>query len=117
MNKLNSIDELLTHIKDVQLNVMNLSSDSLMKMSSFMEKNNLEIDDDISTALQYQDIISQQLSATIEAIDSIKEVLDIEDNSELQDKLNLILQEAKDKKNRFSGNSIEDSSDDEIEFF
>jgi hypothetical protein len=117
MNKLNSIDELLTHIKDVQLDVMKLSSDSLMKMSSFMEKNNLEIDDNISTVLQYQDIISQQLSATIEAIDSVKEILNIEDNSELQDKLNLILQEAKDKKNRFSGNSTQDSSDDEIEFF
>ncbi|MCD4667143.1 MAG: hypothetical protein K8R44_00855, partial [Sulfurimonas sp.] len=65
---LNSVDNLLEHIQDVQEDVISLSNDSLLKMSSYIEANNLEVDDDISTALQYQDIITQQLTATMEAI-------------------------------------------------
>jgi len=128
---LNSVDNLLEHIKEVQENVIGLSSDSLLKMSSYIEKNQLEIDDDMSTALQFQDIITQQLSATIEAIDSMRTSINIfshayeEDEnmvkdsiSKLQDKLNSTLEDAKDKKNRFSGKTAQDNADnDEIEFF
>jgi len=128
---LNAVDELLEHIKEVQLDVIELSTDSLLKMSSFIEKNKLEIDEDISTSLQYQDIITQQLNASIEAIDSMKssinrfnyayesdENLVNESMQKLQEKLSLTLQEAKDKKNRFSGKTAEhDAPSDEIEFF
>ena len=128
---LNSVDELLQHIKDVQSDVIELSNDSLLKMSSFIEKNSLEIDEDISTALQYQDIITQQLNASIEAITSMQKSMqvfthayEIDENlaneslSKLQEKLTATLQEAKDKKNRFSGKSAHDSVEtDEIEFF
>ena len=128
---LNSIEELLTHIQDVQEDVIGLSTDSLLKISSFIEKNNLEIDEDVATALQYQDIISQQLNATIEAIDSIKmnisrfshlyksdENLAVESMNKLHDKLNATLNDAKDKKDRFSGKFADSSEEvDEIEFF
>ncbi len=128
---LNAVDELLEHIKEVQLDVIELSTDSLLKMSNFIEKNKLEIDEDISTSLQYQDIITQQLNASIEAIDSMKssinrfnhafesdENLVNESMQKLQEKLSLTLQEAKDKKNRFSGKTAEqDAPSDEIEFF
>ncbi len=128
---LNAVDELLEHIKEVQLDVIELSNDSLLKMSSFIEKNKLEIDEDISTSLQYQDIITQQLNASIEAIDSMKssinrfnhayesdENLVNESMQKLQEKLSVTLQEAKDKKNRFSGKTAEhDAPSDEIEFF
>jgi len=130
MVMLDSIDELLSHIKDVQLDVMQLSNESLMKMSGFIEKNGLEIDDDIATALQYQDIITQQLTATNEAIESIRKSIDIfshafkhdeglaqESMLKLKEKLNTTLQEAKDKKSRFSGKSADENADDEIEFF
>jgi len=130
MMMLDSIDELLEHIKEVQVDVMELSNESLMKMSSFMEKNNLEIDEDISTALQYQDIITQQLTATNEAINSMKKSIDIfshayksdeglanESIVKLKDKLNATLQDAKDKKSRFSGKHATEHADDEIEFF
>jgi len=130
MIMLKSVDELLSHIVDVQKDVIELSNESLMKMSSFMEKNNLEIDDDISTALQYQDIITQQLNASIEAIESMKisierfshayksdENLVEQSMLKLQEKLNATLKEAKDKKNRFSGKSAINNADDEIEFF
>jgi len=128
---LNSVDELLEHIKEVQLDVIDLSNQSLLSMSSYIEKNNLEIDEDISTALQYQDIITQQLNATIEAMESMKksihrfnhafesdENLANESLTKLQEKLTLTLQDAKEKKNRFSGKLVEDNTDtDEIEFF
>ena len=37
--------------------------------------------------------------------------------AKLKEKLNSTLQEAKEKKSRFSGKSAESSADDEIEFF
>ena len=130
MMMLDSIDELLVHIKEVQLDVIDLSNESLMKMSSFMEKNGLEIDEDISTALQYQDIVTQQLNASIEAIDSMKKSIEIfshafksdeglanESLAKLQEKLTATLQEAKDKKSRFSGKHAPEHAEDEIEFF
>ena len=130
MMMLDSIDELLQHIKEVQSDVMELSNESLMKMSSFIEKNNIEIDEDISTALQYQDIITQQLTATNEAIDSMKKSIEIfshayksdeglanESIAKLKEKLNATLQDAKDKKSRFSGKHAAEHADDEIEFF
>ena len=128
---INSFDNLLVHIKEVQEDVIGLSNESLLKMSAYIDKNKLEVDDDILTALQYQDIITQQLSATIEAIDSMRnsmsrfsfayeqdENLAKESMNKLQEKLSLTLEEAKDKKNRFSGKTAEDDAEnDEIEFF
>ena len=128
---LKSVDELLEHIKDVQTSVKNLSSDSLMNMSAFMEKNKLEVDDDIAIAFQYQDIITQQLDASIEAINSMRSSIEIFSHAfksdedlangsllKLQEKLSIALQEAKEKKERFAGQTAGTSSDnDEIEFF
>ena len=80
--------------------------------------------------MQYQDIITQQLNATIEAIDSMRSSIEIfshaykndedlvsESMKKLQEKLNITLQDAKDKKDRFSGKSVLENADDEIEFF
>jgi len=128
---LKSVDALLEHIKDVQSSVKSLSNDSLMGMNSFIQKNNLEIDDEIATAFQYQDIITQQLDASLEAIDSMRSSIEIFSHAfksdedlangslmKLQEKLNTALEEAKEKKARFSGKSNGDVSEsDEIEFF
>ena len=128
---LNTVDELLGHIKEVQKDVIELSTDSLLKISSFIEKNKIEIDEELSTALQYQDIITQQLNASNEAISSMKSSLDRfnhayvsdenlvnESMQKLQEKLCNTLKEAKDKKNRFSGKTAQnDALTDEIEFF
>ncbi len=128
---LDSVEELLTHIKEVQIDSIKLSSESLLMISNFIEKNNIEIDDDVATALQYQDIISQQLSAIVEAIDSVESDIDrfnhsdktdeglaVESVKKLQEKLSMTIKDAKDKKNRFSGKSAGDKTDfDEIEFF
>ncbi len=128
---LNSMDELLSHIKEVQQDVIQLSSESLLMISNFIEKNGLEVDNDVATALQYQDIISQQLNATIEAINSVQSSMDrfshsyqmdenlvVESMKKFQDKLSVVLCEAKDKKSRFSGKFANgDAQTDEIEFF
>ena len=127
---LESVDSLLAHIEEVQKDVTSLSNESLLKMSGYIEKHQLEVDDDISTALQYQDIITQQLSATTEAIDSMRasirrfshafssdENLAQDSMQKLQEKLNITLAEAKDKKNRFSGKTSDNEATDEIEFF
>ncbi len=127
---LESVEELLTHIKDVQIDAIKLSSDSLLMISNYIEKNNLEVDDDVAKALQYQDIISQQLTAIIEAIDSVQsnidrfnhshktdETLAVDSIKKLQEKLATTINDAKDKKNRFSGKSTDNTDFDEIEFF
>jgi hypothetical protein len=130
MIMLDSIEELLTHIQSVQNDVIELSGDSLLKMSAFIEQNSIEIDDNISTALQYQDIITQQLTATNEAIESMKKSMAVfthaykndeglvaQSMKELQEKLNSTLAEARDKKSRFSGKHTSEYADEEIEFF
>lgn len=130
MVMLESINDLLHHLKDVQQDVVNLSSDSLLKMSSYIEKNGLEIDDELASALQYQDIITQQLNASIEAIEQVQSSIELfmhtykSDESmmtqsmrKLQEKLEYSLAEAKEKKQRFAGKSIQDTNDDGIEFF
>ncbi len=128
---LNAVDELLEHIHEVQTSVKSLSSDSLMNMNSFMQKNNLEIDDEIATAFQYQDIITQQLDASLEAIESMRKSIAVFSHAyksdealangslaKLQEKLQSTLQEAKEKKERFSGNANGSGAEnDEIEFF
>lgn len=127
---LESVDSLLEHIEEVQKDVTVLSNDSLLKMTKYIETHKLEVDDDISTALQYQDIITQQLDATIEAIESMRgsikrfthafsndETLAQDSMNKLQEKLNKTLADAKDKKDRFSGKTAGDTASDEIEFF
>ncbi len=131
MKFLNSINDLLDHIKNVENDTIELSRDSSIKIASFIERNKLEVDDDVAEALQYQDIISQQLSATIEAIESVQssinlfehsskndEVIAIESIGKLHKKLNDSLEKAKDRRKAFSGKVLaEDDVEDGIEFF
>ena len=125
-----SLDELLEHIKEVEQETITLSKESQMKFSSFIERNNIELDDEAIEAMQYQDIISQQLSATIEAINVVQVNLKefahnfIEDEkkldssaSMLKGKLDKVLEDAKNKKDAFSGHVKDKDDKHEIEFF
>ena len=127
---LNSVDMLLEHIKNVQEDVINLSHDSIIKINGFIEKHTLEPDDEILTAIQYQDIVTQQLNATIEAIESMRSSIEVfsrtyksdenlanENIIKLEENLNATFKEAQDKKDRFSGKSALENADDAIEFF
>lgn len=126
---LHSIDNLLEHIKEVQQDTIKLSQDSTMMLSKFIEENDLVLDDNASVSIQYQDIISQQLSATIDAIESVQKSIHVFENAyksdeivatgsieKLQTKLKKTLDEAKRKRDAFSGKLIHDDQD-EIEFF
>ena len=129
MNMLNSINELLSHIKEVELDTIQMSQDSMIILSEFIEKNNIELDDNAVKSLQYQDIISQQLTATIEAIQSVQKSIEIFENAYKSDeqmasdsfeKLHLKLfkavDKAKDRREAFSG-KLGSQDQDEIEFF
>lgn len=125
-----SLHELLEHIKQVEQDTIKISKESQLKLSSFMEKNGMQLDDEAAEAMQYQDIISQQLTATIEAIEvvqknllmfshSFKEDERIADDSvvKLRAKLGSVLEEAKAKKAAFSGHIQNKSDEYDIEFF
>ena len=125
-----SLNELLEHIKQVEKDTINISREAQMKLSAFMEKKNIELDDDAAEALQYQDIVSQQLSATIEAIELVQKNLQmfahmfkedekIADDSvdKLRVKMKAVLEDAKAKKEAFSGHIKDKSDENEIEFF
>ena len=127
---LTSMLEILKHIKEVEGDVVELSKDSMMNISNFLSKSNIELDGKVIEALQHQDIISQQLSATTEAIDSVEKNINVylhalrEDTGiisngldKLHNKLSKSLDEAKSKKSAFSGKSLDSSAQEEIEFF
>lgn len=129
MTMLSSINELLTHIKEVEMDTIQMSQDSMIMLSEFLEKNSIELDENAAKSLQYQDIISQQLNATIEAIDSVQNSIKIFENAyqfdekivnDSLDKLNVKLKStlkiAKDRREAFSG-KLGSQTQDEIEFF
>jgi uncharacterized damage-inducible protein DinB len=125
-----TLNDLLEHIKQVELDTITLSQEAQLKISNFIEKNKLELDDEAAEALQYQDIVSQQLSATIEAIETVQTTLKVyahnfnEDEKVadssiaiLRKKLDGVLDTAKAKKEAFSGHTKSNNDEHEIEFF
>ena len=126
---LSSISELLTHIKEVEEDIIRMSQDSILALSDFIEKNSIELDENAAKSLQYQDIISQQLRATIDAIDSVQKSIKIFENAyqsdekiandsvkKLNAKLSKTLSMAKDRRDAFSG-KLGSEDQEEIEFF
>jgi predicted adenine nucleotide alpha hydrolase (AANH) superfamily ATPase len=121
-----TLKQLLDHVKMVETEAMELSKDSQMRITAFIEKHNLHPDDETLEAMQYQDIISQQLSATVEAIEGMQEYLDhfnvalkTEDEKGVEaavEKLEHALARAKEKHSGFGG-KMHHGDDDGIEFF
>lgn len=129
MKILSSVNTLLSHIREVETNVIELSRESMLILCKAIEKNGIKLDEESVKALQYQDIISQQLNATIEAIESVQKSINIFESahqsdeqimndslSKLQTKLNGAIVTAKDRAEAFSGNVHKDD-EDSIEFF
>jgi len=127
---LRSVNELLSHIKEVEQDTIQMSQDSMIMLDTFLEENKIELDDNAIKALQYQDIISQQLSATIDAIDSVQKSINIFENAyksdeqiasdsldKLHSKLTDAITKAKDRRDAFSGKLGHKDESDEIEFF
>ncbi len=66
------LDDLLEHIKQVESETMALSRDAQLRLTAFIDAAQLVPDDATLEAMQYQDIVSQQLGATVETIESIQ---------------------------------------------
>ncbi|HEX5671059.1 MAG TPA: hypothetical protein VFX66_05930 [Sulfuricurvum sp.] len=130
MQFLNTLNGLLNHVKTVERETIELTQEAQLRMVRFIDKNGLTLDDETLEAMQYQDIIAQQLSATIEAIESAQEHMHFfmhafnEDDSiaaqsieKMDGKLTAALEKAKEKYSAFSGKVHCEDDDNGIEFF
>lgn len=130
MQFLHTLNGLLEHIKTVERETIDLTYEAGLRYVRYFEKNHLHPDNDTLEAMQYQDIISQQLNATIEAIESAQEHMQYfihafsqddeiaaQSIEKMQYKLTNALEQAKEKHGRFSGQVNREDDEDGIEFF
>ncbi|MCL4431287.1 MAG: hypothetical protein M1300_03095 [Epsilonproteobacteria bacterium] len=130
MQFLHTLNGLLEHVKSVERETIALTQEAQLRFVRFLDKNGLSVDDETLEAMQYQDIIAQQLSATIEAIESAQEHMQYfihafsEDDAiaaqsieRMHGKLTNALEKAKEKHSAFSGKVNREDDDDGIEFF
>lgn len=126
---LSTLNTLLEHIKSVERETIELSQESQLRMVQLIKKNGITPGDDMIEALQYQDIIAQQLSATIEAIESVQadvqyfllalnkdDTMASENINKMESKLTMALDKAREKRAAFGGKLHHEAVDD-IEFF
>jgi hypothetical protein len=127
---LTTLNGLLEHIKTVERETIVLTQEAQLRIVRFIEKNKMQVDDETLEAMQYQDIIAQQLSATIEAIESAQEHMQYfihafthddqtaaQSIEKMQGKLTNALEKAKEKHSAFSGKVNREDDEDGIEFF
>jgi hypothetical protein len=130
MQFLQTLDGLLEHIKTVERETIILTQEAQLRMVRFIEKNKMTVDDETLEAMQYQDIIAQQLSATIEAIESAQEhmqyfihafnqddAIATQSIEKMHGRLTGALDKAKEKHSAYSGKVNREDDDDGIEFF
>jgi len=130
MQFLQTLNGLLEHVKTVERETITLTKEAQLRMVRFLDKNGLSVDDETLEAMQYQDIIAQQLSATIEAIESVQEHMQFfmhafsEDDAiaaqsieKMHVKLATALDRAKERHSAFSGKVHREDDEDGIEFF
>lgn len=121
---------LLKHIENVQKDVMEMTEKSAVSFHDMMIKNNLAPDKESLDALQFQDIITQQLNAIGETVRAIEKSITVHihaikgDKATLEKsikKLSTSLEEsvnkAKEQREAFKGNSMGKKQEDVIEFF
>lgn len=127
---LSSIVDILRHIEGVQSDIKELSEKSGESFCRLLEVSGVQPDDEMIKAFQYQDIISQQITAVNDAIASIDKNIEIylkavkEDRNMLSDSMEKLstrliksLETAKEKKTAFMGNAKSSQSGAQIEFF
>ena len=125
-----SIYDLLDHIKLVEEDVVKMTKESYMQMSEAFAAMGTPVPDPVLETMQYQDIISQQLSATVEAINSVQKNINFfvhsskedatmirENLKKLNTKLDTAIESAQKKRDAFSGKLGHENEGDEIEFF
>jgi len=113
-----SLQQALTHIKQVQTDMLEVNKSAMLDIANSLSEN---IDEHILEAIQHQDIISQQFSATISMMENMNNIFsdylsgDSIDFIALQKKIEDVVKEAKDQQDRFSGKLAHVIED--IEFF
>ncbi len=130
MQFLHTLDGLLEHIKLVEGETIELTKKGQMQMIRFIEQQGVVLDDETLEVMQYQDIISQQLGATIEAIENAQahlqsftrsfsedDILATQNLEKMQSKLTSALERAKEKHSAFGGKIQHQNDDDGVEFF
>lgn len=129
MASVNTLDRLLGHVIEVETEMIELSGESHRRISEWMQTAGAKVSDDVLEAMQYQDILSQQLSATIEAVESIRAHLSqmfdcsvknsaevIEVIESIDARLVEVLEKAEQKRQAFRG-KVHHDVDEGIEFF
>jgi len=119
MQFLQTLNGLLAHIRMVEAETIELTRKGHLQLVEFIKKNSLHLDDETLEMMQYQDIIAQQLSATIEAIETMQAHLNNKENhlDEMDDKLTSVLKRAQEKHSAFGGKTQHHDFDDGVEFF
>lgn len=128
MVSVETLDPLLKHLIEVESEMITLSAKAHRTIAEWIRETNLQASDEVLEAMQYQDILSQQLGATIEAIGRIRELSSQSTDTEyeadlitmekiglMDTKLVEILEKAQQKRAAFSGKS--DPDEEGIEFF
>lgn len=114
---MSALQNALEHIKEVQSNVTKLNHDSMTILSEAIFEADVEISEHGFVALQHQDILTQQLSATSELIEMIAKHINESSDEELEKNISASLEVAKAKKDAFSGNAFNHKHEDLVELF
>jgi gas vesicle protein len=127
-----SITKLLKHIKSVQKDIVNNTRTQSVDLIDFLNEQGVKPDKRVLNILQYQDILTQQLDAINETVEQISQNLivysdDLDETykkisrtfDELNDKLNVSIEDAKSKRDRFNGRfkGGTGEEEEEVEFF
>lgn len=115
------IVDILEHIKGVQEDMITLSVKANNAFFELIKGAGLDMDERATAAIQYQDIFSQQLSAVVEAINSVTaqmatlttmqdEALLERQVAELRQMLDESLEEARRKKKAFMGGAMSEET-------
>ncbi|HIP02384.1 MAG TPA: hypothetical protein EYG75_02600 [Campylobacterales bacterium] len=112
-----ALQRALDHIKEVQTNVTALNLKSMTMLGDAIFEAEVEISEDGFVALQHQDILTQQLSATSELIEMISKHINESSDEALEKNISAALEVAKAKKDAFSGNAFNHKHEDIVELF
>lgn len=112
-----ALQRALDHIKEVQTNVTALNLKSMTILGDAIFEAEVEISEDGFVALQHQDILTQQLSATSELIEMISKHINESSDEALEKNISAALEVAKAKKDAFSGNAFNHKHEDIVELF
>lgn len=126
MSSFKTLDRLLGHVIEVEMEMIALSAESHRRISEWMKCSTGSISDEVLEVMQYQDILSQQLNATCEAMRKIREHL-CEDHdlsnenvfvilNTMDERMVEILENAQNKHLAFGG-KLHHDNDEGIDFF